>query len=99
MGADTSDTVYAEGSAEHALFKALDLVRGTGTQKRAVNIIQTPGSSTARTQQQILRKDLDAIVGVVLVIAAMFLVTNVIVDLIVSIINPRIRLAERRAKS
>ena len=36
---------------------------------------------------------------VVLVIAAMFLVTNVIVDLIVSIINPRIRLAERRAKS
>ena len=28
MGADTSDTVYAEGSAEHALFKALDLVRG-----------------------------------------------------------------------
>ncbi|GGB23015.1 ABC transporter permease [Allosediminivita pacifica] len=47
----------------------------------------------------ILRKDLDAIVGVVLVIAAMFLVTNLIVDLIVSIINPRIRLAERRAKS
>ena len=28
MGADTSDTVYAEGSAEHALFKALDVVRG-----------------------------------------------------------------------
>ena len=47
----------------------------------------------------ILRKDLDAIVGVVLVIAAMFLITNVVVDLIVSIINPRIRLAERRAKS
>ncbi|WP_428928902.1 ABC transporter permease [Marinibacterium sp. SX1] len=47
----------------------------------------------------ILRKDLDAIVGVVLVIAAMFLITNLIVDVIVSIINPRIRLAERKAKA
>lgn len=47
----------------------------------------------------ILRKDLDAIVGVVLVIAATFLIANLVVDLIVSIINPRIRLAERRARS
>lgn len=47
----------------------------------------------------ILRKDLDAIVGVVLVIAAMFLITNLIVDLIVSVINPRIRLAEGKAKA
>ncbi|PYE82429.1 ABC transporter permease [Pseudoroseicyclus aestuarii] len=46
----------------------------------------------------ILRKDLDAIVGVVLVIAAMFLITNLVVDLIVSIINPRLRLAEKRGK-
>lgn len=47
----------------------------------------------------ILRKDLDAIVGTVMVIAAMFLLTNLIVDLLVSVINPRIRLAEKRAKS
>lgn len=47
----------------------------------------------------ILRKDLDAIVGTVMVIAAMFLITNLVVDVIVSIINPRIRLSERRAKS
>lgn len=44
----------------------------------------------------ILHKDLDAIVGTVLIIAAMFLVANLVVDMLVSIINPRIRLAERR---
>lgn len=43
--------------------------------------------------EAILRKDLDAIVGTVLVIAALFLITNVIVDVLVSLINPRIRLA------
>lgn len=47
----------------------------------------------------ILRKDLDAIVGTVLIIAALFLICNLIVDLLVSIINPRIRLAEKRAGS
>ena len=46
----------------------------------------------------ILRKDLDAIVGTVLIIAALFLITNLIVDVLVSIINPRIRLAEKRAQ-
>jgi peptide/nickel transport system permease protein len=43
----------------------------------------------------ILRKDLNAIVGTVLVISAMFLIVNLIVDLLVSIINPRIRLSQR----
>lgn len=43
----------------------------------------------------ILRKDLDAIVGTVLVIATMFLVMNIIVDLLVTVINPRIRLEKR----
>lgn len=47
----------------------------------------------------ILRKDLDAIVGTVMIIAAVFLVTNLIVDILVSIINPRIRLAEKKASS
>ncbi len=46
----------------------------------------------------ILRKDLDAIVGTVLIIAALFLITNLIVDVLVSIINPRIRLAEKRTQ-
>jgi peptide/nickel transport system permease protein len=47
----------------------------------------------------ILRKDLDAIVGTVLIIAAMFLITNIIVDVLVSLINPRIRLASPSSKS
>jgi peptide/nickel transport system permease protein len=43
----------------------------------------------------ILRKDLNAIVGTVLIISAMFLIVNLIVDLLVSVINPRIRLSQR----
>ncbi|KAB0567265.1 ABC transporter permease [Brucella pituitosa] len=43
----------------------------------------------------ILRKDLNAIVGTVLVISAMFLIVNIVVDLLVSIVNPRIRLSQR----
>lgn len=45
----------------------------------------------------ILRKDLNAIVGTVLIISAMFLIVNLIVDLLVSVVNPRIRLSERPA--
>ncbi|MCP4315968.1 MAG: ABC transporter permease [Hyphomicrobiales bacterium] len=45
--------------------------------------------------QVILRKDLNAIVGTVLVISATFLIVNIIVDLLIAYINPRIRLAER----
>ncbi|MDO5605412.1 MAG: ABC transporter permease [Paracoccus sp. (in: a-proteobacteria)] len=47
----------------------------------------------------ILRKDLDAIVGTVMVIAAIFLITNLIVDILVSVLNPRIRLSEGRTGS
>ncbi|MBY8917354.1 ABC transporter permease [Nitratireductor rhodophyticola] len=43
----------------------------------------------------ILRKDLNAIVGTVLVISAMFLIVNIIVDILIAIINPRIRLSQR----
>ena len=39
----------------------------------------------------ILRKDLNAIVGTVLIISATFLLANLIVDLIIALINPRIR--------
>lgn len=44
----------------------------------------------------ILQKDLNAIVGTVLIISAAFLIANIIVDLLVSIINPRIRFSENR---
>lgn len=39
----------------------------------------------------ILRKDLNAIVGTVLIISAAFLIANLIVDLIIALLNPRIR--------
>ena len=59
-------------------------------------VFNWPGLSSYGVEV-ILRKDLDAIVGTVLIIAAMFVVANLVVDLLVSIINPRIRLAERRS--
>jgi peptide/nickel transport system permease protein len=43
----------------------------------------------------ILRKDLNAIVGTVLIISTMFLIVNVVVDLMIAFINPRIRLSQR----
>lgn len=43
----------------------------------------------------ILQKDLNAIVGTVLIISATFLITNMIIDLLVAVINPRIRLANK----
>jgi peptide/nickel transport system permease protein len=43
----------------------------------------------------ILRKDLNAIVGTVLIISTMFLIVNVVVDLLIAFINPRIRLSQR----
>jgi peptide/nickel transport system permease protein len=45
----------------------------------------------------ILRKDLNAIIGTVLVISAMFLIVNIIVDLLTAFINPRIRHSQRNA--
>ena len=43
----------------------------------------------------ILRKDLNAIVGTVLIISATFLIMNILVDLLVSVINPKIRYGSR----
>ncbi len=45
----------------------------------------------------ILHKDLNAIVGTVLIIAAVFLIANIVVDLLVALLNPRIRLRRGRA--
>ena len=39
----------------------------------------------------ILRKDLNAIVGTVLIISAAFLIANLVVDLLIVLLNPRIR--------
>lgn len=47
--------------------------------------------------QVILRKDLNAIVGTVLVISAAFLIVNIVVDLLTILLNPRIRHSERPA--
>ncbi|TDL75117.1 ABC transporter permease [Palleronia sediminis] len=45
----------------------------------------------------ILRKDLNAIMGTVLVIALTFLIINIIVDLLIAFLNPRIRHSTRAA--
>ena len=45
--------------------------------------------------QVILRKDLNAIVGTVLIVSATFLIVNLVVDLLIALINPRIRLSQR----
>lgn len=45
----------------------------------------------------ILRKDLNAIIGTVLIISATFLIVNLIVDLLIAFLNPRIRHSQRAA--
>ena len=44
----------------------------------------------------ILRKDLNAIVGTVLIISAAFLVANLVVDVLIALLNPRIRYSRDR---
>ena len=44
----------------------------------------------------ILRKDLNAIVGTVLIISAAFLIANLVVDLLIVLLNPRIRSSRGR---
>ncbi len=43
----------------------------------------------------ILRKDLNAIIGTVLIISATFLIVNIIIDLMIAFLNPRIRYSQR----
>ena len=45
----------------------------------------------------ILRKDLNAIMGTVLIIAITFLIVNIIVDILIACLNPRIRYSTRSA--
>lgn len=43
----------------------------------------------------ILRKDLNAIIGTVLIISATFLIVNLIIDVLIAFLNPRIRYSQR----
>jgi len=43
----------------------------------------------------ILRKDLNAIIGTVLIISATFLIVNLLIDLLIAFLNPRIRHSQR----
>ena len=48
--------------------------------------------------QVILNKDLNGITAVIMVIGVMFLIVNIIVDIIVSLLDPRIRLGAERSE-
>lgn len=70
----------------------LDLAALLGNAFLVESVFGWPGLSRYGVEV-ILHKDLDAIVGTVLIIAAAFLVANIAVDLLVALVNPRIRLA------
>ena len=72
----------------------LDFAALLGNAFLVENIFAWPGISRYGVGV-ILQKDLNAIVGVVLIISATFLIANIIVDLLVAVINPRIRYAEK----
>ena len=40
-----------------------------------------------------MNTDLNAIVGVVLIVGLMFLIVNIIIDILIAIINPKVRLS------
>lgn len=73
----------------------LDIAALLGNAFLVENVFAWPGLSRYGVQV-ILRKDLNAIVGTVLVIASAFIVMNIVVDLLANLLNPRIRLSERR---
>jgi peptide/nickel transport system permease protein len=57
-------------------------------------IFNWPGFS-AYAANAILRKDLNAIVGVVVVLGVIFVLVNVVVDIVVSYLDPRIGMAQK----
>ena len=74
----------------------LDIAALLGNAFLVESVFGWPGLSRYGVEV-ILHKDLDAIVGTVLIIAAAFLVANIAVDLLVAVVNPRIRFAGGRA--
>ena len=73
----------------------LDIAALLGNAFLVENVFAWPGLSRYGVQV-ILRKDLNAIIGTVLIIASAFIVMNIVVDLLANLLNPRIRLSERR---
>ncbi|NAZ35696.1 ABC transporter permease [Rubellimicrobium sp. CFH 75288] len=74
----------------------LDLAALLGNAFLVEAVFGWPGLSRYGVQV-ILRKDLNAIVGTVLIISAMFILVNIIVDVLTVLLNPRIRHAQRGA--
>ncbi len=72
----------------------LDFAALLGNAFLVENIFAWPGISRYGVGV-ILQKDLNAIVGTVMIISATFLIANIVVDLLVAVINPRIRYAEQ----
>ena len=70
----------------------LDLAALLGNAFLVESVFGWPGLSRYGVEV-ILHKDLDAIVGTVLIIATGFLIANIVVDLLVAVVNPRIRFA------
>jgi peptide/nickel transport system permease protein len=60
-------------------------------------IFNWPGSSRYGINTM-LRKDLNAIAGVVLTLGVVFIIVNIVVDVVVSLLDPRIRLAPQRGE-
>lgn len=60
-------------------------------------IFNWPGSSSYG-YSAMLRKDLNAIAGVVLVMGVVFIVVNILVDIVVGLLDPRIRLGPQRGE-
>jgi len=70
----------------------LDLAALLGNAFLVEAVFGWPGLSRYGVQV-ILRKDLNAIVGTVLIISAVFILVNIIVDILTVLLNPRIRYA------
>jgi len=70
----------------------LDLAALLGNAFLVESVFGWPGLSRYGVEV-ILHKDLDAIVGTVLIIATAFLIANIVVDILVAVVNPRIRFA------
>jgi peptide/nickel transport system permease protein len=70
----------------------LDLAALLGNAFLVESVFGWPGLSRYGVEV-ILHKDLDAIVGTVLIIATGFLIANIVGDLLVAVVNPRIRFA------
>jgi peptide/nickel transport system permease protein len=75
----------------------LDFAGTMGNAFLVETIFNWPGSSRYGINTM-LRKDLNAIAGVVLTMGVVFIVVNIVVDIVVGLLDPRIRLAPQRGE-